>query len=52
MATAYGIGGGGTSQAKVIYVGVLNNNGQTAVYALVAVGQAQIDAFFNQMTAP
>ena len=52
MATTYGIGadasGQGTSVPKVVYAGVMQINNQTVVYGLVAVGEVQVTAFFNQ----
>jgi hypothetical protein len=54
MATTYGLGAGadgqGASLAKLVYAGITQANGQTVVYTLVAVGQAQVDAFFALMT--
>ncbi len=51
MATAYGVGVDESNQpvtaAKLIYAGVLQAEGQTVVYAMVAVGQAQVEAFHS-----
>jgi hypothetical protein len=53
MATAYGLGedanGQGITLAKVVYTGVMSINNQTVVYALVGVGEAQLQAFFSLM---
>ncbi len=51
LATAYGVGADDSGQpltvAKLIYAGVVDVEGQTMVYALVAVGETQIQAFYN-----
>lgn len=51
LATAYGVGVDNNGQpltvAKLIYTGVVNLEGQTMVYALVAVGETQIQAFYG-----
>ncbi len=51
LATAYGVGADNNGQpltvAKLIYTGVINLEGQTLVYALVAVGETQIQAFYG-----
>lgn len=49
LATAYGVGADDSGQpltvARLVYAGVVGVEGQTVAYALVAVGEAQIQAF-------
>lgn len=51
MATAYGVGVDADDHpvtvAKLIYAGVTPVEGQTVVYAMVAVGEAEIEAFYS-----
>ncbi len=52
LGTAYSVGANDSGQpltvAKLVYAGVIpSSTGQTTVYALVAVGEAQIEAFYS-----
>ena len=53
MATAYGVGVDANGQSvtvpKLVVSGVMQVEGVTVVYAVVAVGQAHIDAYYNLM---